>query len=146
MRSDEVLARLRVLIEPWLRDGRLRLGTDDLGNVTVFTRMDLTHLDADALTDRLHAWTKRVAGVEVDGADAHVSFRHARPATHDEATLDLQEKWLDLEPTLRLEMDRPRASGDDVERFARLVPGFVEQLDRTGRPHGWRRVDEGNAE
>jgi len=119
---------------------------DDLGDVIVFTRRDLAHLDADALSDRLHAWTLREVAPLAPGAGAFVSFRHARPDTRDEATLDLQEKWRDLEPTFRLHMRFPEPTPEDARAFARLVPAFLRLVDAAGRPAGWRRVDEGNAE
>lgn len=140
-------ALLQRLVEAWTRGGRFRLERDDFGDAILVARRDLPHLDADALSDRLHAWTRREAERRVHGSDAFVSFRHARPATRDEATLDLQERWLDLEPTLRLDLHRPVVSEADVRAWAgQLVPEFVRLIDEAGRPAGWRSVDEGNAE
>ena len=118
---------------------------DDIGGVLVFVRRDMLHLDADALNDRLAAWTARELRERLPHAEAFVSFRVARPATMDDAELDLQEKWLGLEPTFRLELERPRPTRDDGERFARLVPEFLRLVEGDGRPADWRAVD-GNAE
>lgn len=147
MNPADAFALLQQLAEPWTKDGGFRLERDDFGDAILVARRDLPHLDADALSDRLHAWTRREAERKVPGSDAFVSFRHARPATHDEASLDLQERWLGLEPTLRLDLHRPVVSEADVRAWAgQLVPAFVRLLDAAGRPEGWRSVDEGNAE
>jgi hypothetical protein len=140
------MARLRALVGEAAAARGLRLEQDDLGGAILFTRVDLLHLDADALNDRLHAWAARDVAPIVPAASAFVTFRHARPASRDAASLDEQERWLDLEPTLRLELVQPRAHERDIAAFARLVPAFLAELDRAGRPAGWRRVDEGNAE
>jgi hypothetical protein len=140
---DEALALAR---EAAARHPGVRVALDDLGDVIVFTRRDLAHLDADALADRLHAWTLREVAPVLPGGGAFVSFRHARPATRDEATLDVQERWLDLEPTFRLHMRFPEPTEADARTFARLVPAFLRLVDAAGRPVGWRRADEGNAE
>lgn len=125
---------------------RVRWERDDLGGVVVFLRLDLIHLDADALNDRLHAWAKREVEPLVPGASAFVSFRHARPATLDAAELGVQEEWLGLEPTFRLELDMPRPTRAQLEVFASLVPRFLDRVDAAGRPEGWRDVHAGNAE
>src|SRR5438552_6928443 len=103
----------------------LTLAQDDLGNAIVFARSDMTHLDADALHDRLHAWTVREVARTLPHASATLSFRHARPATREEAEHDVQELWRDLEPTFKLELVRPNVTDRDVEEFARLVPEFA---------------------
>lgn len=126
--------------------GRVRWERDDLGGALVFLRLDLIHLDADALNDRLHAWAKREVEPLVPGASAFVSFRHARPATHDAAELGVQEEWLGLEPTFRLDLTMPRPTGTEVAAFAALVPEFLKRVDAAGRPEGWRDVHAGNAE
>lgn len=120
-----------------------RLEADDLGNVHYLVRVDLFHLDADALNDRLAAWTVREARGRVPGASAFVSFQRARPASFEEASLDLEERWHGLEPTLQLDLEEGEP---DLEAFAALVPAFLRLVTAQGRPEGWRRVDEGNAE
>lgn len=138
------LAWLRPRLGAWL--SRATLDDDGAGGVVLFVRRDMLHLDADALNDRLAAWTVRELRKSAPHAEAFVSFRHARPATWDDAELDLQEKWHDLEPTLRLEMESPRPHEKDLAAFAAAVPSFFALIDRDDRPEGWRRVDEGNAE
>lgn len=123
-----------------------RLGEDDGGGIVVFVTRDMLHLDADALNDRLAAWSARELRHRLPAASAFVSFRHARPATLDDAELDLQEKWLRLEPTLRLEAEHPPPTEAELEAFAALVPTFLSLVAAEGRPEGWRRVDEGNAD
>lgn len=144
--GDEAMKRLRALLAPILPPLGLKLGVDDLGSATVFARRDMTHLDADALHDRLHAWTVREVAREVPHASALLNFRHARPATADEATRDLQELWHDLEPTFRLELVRPNVKEEELAAFARLVPEFARIIERHGRPEGWRKFDVGNVE
>lgn len=141
-RGEAHLRRLRMADA----QGHAYLDRDDLEGALVLVRRDLPHLDADALNDRLHAWTKREVERVLPHASAFVSFRHARPATLDEAELGLQEEWLGLEPTFRLEMARPPATERDVEAFVRLVPEFLRRVESEGRPEGWRQVDVGNAE
>lgn len=140
----DAYARLTRLLEPWR--GRVEWSRDDLGGVLVFLRRDMPHLEADALNDRLHAWTTRVAEKAVPHASAFVSFRNARPATHDEPELSWQDEWLGLEPTFRLEMVGRPPTEDEVLAFARLVPDFLAQVEAVGRPAGWRQVDAGNTE
>lgn len=144
MNPDAAFGLLRTLVAPWLH--KLTLERDEFGDAILYTRKDLTHLDADAMSDRLMAWARREAAPLVPHADAFVSFRHARPSTHDEATLDVQEKWLDLEPTLRLEMHRPPIREADVRNLAAMIPRFLETMEEEGRPSAWRNVDEGNTE
>ena len=144
MRADDAWARLRDA----LRDAPsgVRLDRDELGDAVVFVRRDLTHLDADALNDRLHAWSARDVAPRVPGASAFVGFRHARPASEDEAELDTEAAWLDLEPTFRLDLHAPPPTAAHVDAFAALVPAFLARVEADGRPDGWRRVDEGHAE
>jgi len=121
------------------------LEEDELGHLLAFTRRDMLHLDADALNDRLAAWTKRTLDREIPAAIASLSFRHARPVDpHDDATLDLQEGWLGLEPSVWIE--GPEVTQAQVDALALLLPEFVKLVDTYGRPSGWRRHDEGNAE
>lgn len=143
MLPEVALQRVRALVPA---QAGLHIDADDLGDVIAWLRRDLIHLDADALNDRLHAWTQREVTPVLRGGSAFVSFRHARPSTHEEATLDLQERWLDLEPTFRLQARYPTPSEADLATYARLIPQFLELVDAAGRPVGWRRVDEGNAE
>jgi hypothetical protein len=143
---DEVLARVSALAAHAIARAALRLELDELRDVVAFARRDLIHLDADALNDRLHAWTHRDVAPILAGGSAYVSFRHARPATREEATLDLQERWLDLEPTFRLHTRFPTPTAGDVATYARLIPAFLALVDAAGGPAGWRRVDEGVAE
>lgn len=111
----------------------------------VFVRRDMLHLDADALHDRLAHWTIGALARELPAAHAFVSFRHASPAEPDEAsTLDLQEGWLDLEPTFAL--DLARAAPGDRARFEALVPTFLALVEATGRPAGFRDVEAGTME
>lgn len=127
-------------------EGRVLWGPDELGGALVFVRRDLAHLDADALNDRLHAWAAREVEPRVRGASAFVSFRHARPATEDEAEWGVQAEWVGLEPTFRLELDSPPPTPEEVRAFLDEVPAFLAQLEARGRPPGWRDVDAGNAE
>lgn len=144
MDADDALRILRETREPAL--DRARVETDDVGGVVVLVRRDMLHLDADALNDRLAAWTARRLRERLPGAEAYVSFLRARPATLDDAELDVQETWRDLEPSFRLELARPDATPEAVRAFARLVPEFLALVEADGRPEGWRRIDEGHAE
>lgn len=137
----ELPEQLRQLVKPW--PDALRAELDEIGDLLVTQKRNMFHLDADALNDRLLVWSRKEVHATLPHANAYVSFRHARPADPDEdATLDLQEAWHDLEPTLRLEA--PRA--EDLPSFARLVPRFVAIIDAQGRPLGYRSPDEGNVE
>ncbi len=138
----DVQAALRIIV-PALPAG-VSAEEDDLERVIVFVRRDLYHLDADALNDRLHAWIARHVHKRLVGAAAFVSFRHGRPATLDDAELDHQESWRDLEPTFRL--DPAGLDESDVAAFVAFVPAFLALIEGSGRPAGWRRIDEGNAE
>lgn len=144
MHPADAWARLQRALAP--HADRVQWALDDVGGALVLVTLDLTHLEADALNDRLHAWIRRDVERAVPHASAYVSFRHARPATRDKAELGLQAEWLGLEATLRLELERPRASEAEVLAFARLVPAFLERVHAAGRPSGWRDVDAGNAE
>lgn len=137
-------ARLTRELEPYR--GRVEWTRDDLEGVLVYVRRDMPHLDADALNDRLHAWTRREVERVVPHASAFVSFRNARPASHDEPELSWQDEWLGLEPTFRLEMTGRPPTVEEAVAFARLVPEFLSQVEAVGRPAGWRRVDVGNVE
>lgn len=110
-----------------------------------FLQLDMLHLDADALHDRLHHWTlTRLAGA-LPAAHAGVSFRHAHPADpHEASTLDAQESWLGLEPTLTLDLRAARPG--DADRARALLDEFLRLVERTGRPHGWRSPDVGSME
>jgi len=115
------------------------------GHLIVFVRRDMLHLDADALHDRLAYWSLHSLASEVPAASAGLSFRHATPAEpHEESTLDLQEGWVGLEPTFALDLGR--AEPGELERFAALVPRFLQVVERTGRPEGFRAPDVGNVE
>lgn len=127
-------------------EGRIHWGPDDLGGALVFVRRDLAHLDADALNDRLHAWSAREVEPKVRGASAYVSFRHARPADDEDAEWGVQAEWVGLEPTFRLELLSPPPTGAEVRAFVAAVPAFLAQVEKRGRPVGWRDVDAGNAE
>lgn len=140
----DAVTRLRAALAPWPEGAHVEL--DDVGALVFYVRRDLVHLDADALNDRLHAWAARRARAALPLSEALVSFRHAQPvAPHEDAELDVQEGWLGLEPMFRLEEAR-RASDDDIHAFARLALEFLALVDGEGRPAGWRRIDEGNAE
>jgi len=122
----------------------VRAEVDD-GQLLVYLRRDMLHLDADAMHDRLAHWTQRTLARELPAASAHLSFRHATPAEpHEEATLDLQEAWRDLEPTFAL--DLAHAGPAEFERFASLVPRFLELVEKEGRPEGFRTPDVGSIE
>jgi hypothetical protein len=137
----DAVARLRSA--PQLRGGQL--GVDELGHLAFWTRRDMLHLDADALNDRLAAWTQRVVRPRIPDGMATLSFRHARPMDpHDESTMDMQEGWHDLEPTFSIESER--LVDADLQAFLRLAPEFLALVEASGRPAGWRRIDEGNAE
>lgn len=143
MDARDALAALDALLQP--RPAGVATGIDHEGEVVLFVRRDMLHLDADALHDRLHHWTLRELSPAVPSASAVVSFRHARPADpYEESTLDAQEGWLDLEPMLRL--DPARASRADVERLVAMVPRFLALVEASGRPPGFRRVDMGSME
>lgn len=136
------LARLDALLDP--RPKGLRLERDE-EEIVVSLRRDMLHLDADELHDRLHHWTLGALSAALPHAVALVSFRHARPeAPHEEATLDAQERWLDLEPMLRV--DARTLSDEDLARFATLVPRFLALVEAEGRPAGFRRHDVGTME
>lgn len=137
---DALVSRL----EP--HKGRVEWARDEIAGAIVFVRRDMPHLDADALNDRLAAWARRDVEPRVPHASAFVSFRHARPATEDESELAWQDEWVGLEPTFRLEFDRRPPTGSEMDAFAAFVPAFLAQVEATGRPAGWRRIDEGNAE
>lgn len=143
-RRVDAWARLARELEPYR--GRIEVDRDDFGGVLVYLRRDMPHLDADALNDRLHAWTAREVERVVPHASAFVSFRRARPASHDEPELSWQDEWLGLEPTFRLEMVGRAPTEEEALAFARLVPAFLAQVEAVGRPAGWRDVDAGNAE
>jgi hypothetical protein len=144
MKAAEALAVLRPLLARW--GDRVRAEEDDQGDLIVYARRDLLHLDADALHDRLHHWTVHEVRRVLPLASATLSFRHARPAApEEESEKDYQEAWHGLEPTLHLET-RPAPTRKDVEAFAALVPRFLELVDAAGRPAGWRQPDVGNAE
>lgn len=143
MKATEALALLRPLLARW---PQARAEEDDQGDLVVFVRRDMLHLDADALHDRLHHWTVREVRRALPAASATLSFRHARPAApEEESEKDWQEGWHDLEPTLHLET-RPAPTRADLEAFAALVPRFLALVDAEGRPEGWRSPDVGNAE
>ena len=117
----------------------------DAEEIRLFARRDMLHLDADALHDRLHHWTLTALDPTIPAATASVSFRHARPAApHEASTLDVQEGWIGLEPTLALDLRAARPG--DLERFAGLVPTFLRLLEAEGRPSGFRRHDVGTME
>lgn len=115
------------------------------GHVILFVRCDLLHLDADALHDRLHHWTLTSLDEKLPAASAYVSFRRAHSmAPHEEATLDLQEGWRGLEPTLALDLDV--AQEKDIAPFAALVPRFLALVEKEGRPEGFREPEVGTME
>lgn len=144
VQPEEALALVQPHLAPW--KGRVRAEIDELGDLLVFVRVDMLHLDADALHDRLHHWTLREIHPRLPAASAHVSFRHARPDDpHAEFHLDLQEGWRDLEPTLRLET-RPPPARAQVEAFVGLFPRFLALVDTPGRPEGFRDPHAGNVE
>lgn len=118
---------------------------EDADELRVFVVRDLLHLDADAMHDRLAHWSRSELARRVPAAEARLSFRHASPADPlEESTLDLQEGWLGLEPTLALELARARPG--DRERLLALVPRFLELVEGEGRPAGYRSPDVGSLE
>lgn len=140
MDAHAALERLRKLLPP-------QVGVEeDAGELHVYVRRDMLHLDADALNDRLHHWTLRELSRAVPDASAHVSFRRARPAAPDEeSVLDLQEGWLGLEPTLKLDATRG-VDEATLDAFVAQLPRFIALLETSGRPAGFRRVDVGTME
>jgi hypothetical protein len=133
---------IRALVVPW-PEGLFAEAED--GELRVFLRRDMLHLDADALHDRLHHWTLTRLARALPAASAGVSFRHARPADpYAESTLDAQEGWLALEPTMAMEL--AGAAAEQIERFASLVPEFMEVTEKAGRPVGFRSPDVGSVE
>lgn len=117
---------------------------DDLGALLLYAQLDMLHLDADALHDRLHHWSVRMLEPAMPGLSAALSFRHARPADpHVESELDLQEAWLGLEATLRLE---PPLAGERVEHALAQLPELLRLVGASGRPSGWRQHDVGSME
>lgn len=136
--AQRLLARL-----PRRPDARAFL--DDFGNVAYALRRDLTHLDADALHDRLMAWTQRTLAHQCPRAHATVSFHHARPADDSEPEADIEERWRDVEAVLTLEAPGPLTDREG-ETFLSLVPEFLALVDRAGRPVAWRDVEAGAAE
>lgn len=140
MKVAEAVARLK----PRLPQG-VHAEEDDLGHLLVFVRRDMLHLDADALNDRLAAWSRGPLSREIPDALATISFRYARPVDpHDESTLDLQEGWLALEPCLWIE--GPHVSDAQLAGVERVLPEFLKLVEGRGRPSGYRRHDEGSAE
>lgn len=118
---------------------------EDADELRVFVRRDMLHLDADALHDRLHHWMLREVDPRIPAASAGVSFRNASPADpFEESTLDAQEGWLGLEPTLALDLRAARPG--DRARFEALLPTFLALLEKSGRPTGFRTPDVGNME
>lgn len=123
---------------------RVRAEIDD-DELLVFVRLDMLHLEADALHDRLQHWTMTELARDLPAARAFLSFRHATPADpHEASTLDLQEEWRAMEPTFALDMRAARPG--DVERFAALVPTFLKLIEGKGRPAGFRSPDVGAME
>lgn len=143
MKPEEAVEALRARLDP-LPPG-LRIEVDDLDHLVVFVRVDLLHLDADALNDRLHAWVARDVRERLPAAEALVEFRNARPASDDDAELDMQAGWRDLEPSFRLDLNQ-RVGKAELETFAALVPAFLERIRADGRPEGWRDWEMGAAE
>lgn len=142
--AREVLAFLQPVLARW--GGRAYARLDDEDNVEVCVKLDLLHLDADALHDRLHHWTLTELRRALPAASAFVSFHHALPADpEEESVLDLQEGWLGLEPTLRLETS-PEPSRKEAEAFVGMIPRFLQLVDASGRPAGFRRWDVGTQE
>lgn len=140
----EALAFLQPILARWA--GRVYARLDDEDNVDVCVRRDMLHLDADALHDRLHHWTLTDLRRALPAASAFVSFQDALPAEPDEeSVLDLQEGWLGLEPTLRLETS-PEPSRKQVEAFVGMIPRFLQLVEAQGRPAGFRRWDVGTQE
>lgn len=141
--SFAALKRLREALAPLPEE--LHTEVDELGDVLVYVRRDMLHLDADALHDRLHHFSVGELDRRVPMASAHLSFRHAKPAEPDAAsTMDLQEGWLAVEAMLRMEA---RGAGEkDVDELARVVPRFLQLVEGSGRPAGWRRPDVGTLE
>lgn len=122
----------------------LHLEVED-GHLLAFLRMDMLHLDADALHDRLAHWTQTRLARELPAASASLSFRHASPADpHEASTLDLQEVWLDMEPTFSL--DLANVGPEETRRFASLVNEFLALIKKEGRPEGYRRPEVGTME
>lgn len=142
------MARVARRVDPLASLGPLPPGLHaeaDEDEIRVFVRVDLLHLDADALHDRLAHWTQTTLASRLPRASATVSFRHARPADpHEDATLDLQAGWLGLEPTFALE--RHGATAEDVERFRSLFATFLGLIKKNGRPEGYRSPDVGALE
>lgn len=134
--AAHLLAQLRAR-----RDGRAFV--DGFGAVSFAVRRDVTHLDADALHDRLAAWTARALARRLPNARATVSFHHARPADEEEAEADLATMWHDVEAVLALD---PPVAASDAAAFLEILPEFLALVDRHGRPAGWRVVDHGAAE
>lgn len=144
MTPTEALARLRARLEPLPPGVRVELDEED--HLVVFLRLDMLHLDADALHDRLHHWTLRELHRTLPEASAFLSFRHALPEDpHLESELDYQEGWLGLEPTLRLETSPPPAA-EAVDALAGQLPRFLQLVSAEGRPQGFRSPDLGNTE
>lgn len=144
MNPTEVVARLHARLDPLPRGVRIELDEED--HAIIFLRLDMLHLDADALHDRLHHWTLRELHPFIPIASAFVSFRRALPADpHNESELDYQEGWLGLEPTLRLETSPPPTQ-ETVDELAAHVPRFLQLVSAQGRPEGFRRLDAGNME
>lgn len=140
--GTEALRAVRGLLPPAVEG--LVLEADD-EELRIRVERDMLHLDADALHDRLHHWTLTQIDPVLPAASARLSFERASPATPEEAsTLDLQEGWVGLEPTLALDLRAAREG--DIERFAALVPRFLALIEGAGRPHGFRRHDVGTME
>lgn len=123
-----------------------RFEADEFGDPRVVARRDLTHLEADALSDRLAAWVARRVRRLLPGATAAVGFENASPATDDEPEADFEAVWRDVEARFTLHLEHPPASEADARAFLDLVPEFLAVVDAAGRPSGWRDPLEGAVE
>lgn len=122
-----------------IRDSaRGKFAPDDFDDATFSVSMDLLHLDADAMSDRLAAWIAREVASRLPTASATVSWQHARAASLDDEDADEEALWKGVEPTFRLDLHHAPLTRADVEAWAALVPAFLRVVDGAGRPAGWR--------
>lgn len=138
MADDPLIARVRAAAPT------ARVEVDGFGDLVVAIRRDLTHLEADAMSDRLQAFSHRHLRTSPN-ISAAVSFHHARAADEEEAESDLEAVWRNVEAHLVLHRSRPVGAAEQ-EAFLDLVPEFLRLVARTGRPAGWRDVDVGVSE
>jgi len=143
MQVEEALMHLRAAVAA---DAPVVVDAPDDMRVRLYVPLDLLHLDADELHDRLHHWQVSRLRAVLPDAQAGVDFDQARPADMTErGELDLQERWIGLRPYVELDLT-PATNQDDIKKLASLVPEFMARVEADGRPSGFRDWEAGAAE